>query len=114
MAGQKRLAWWFVYVGDVAERFWGGGARVVGERVAEGGMVPPVYMAAADAALGDGDAALASLGDAVRARDRRLMSLRTDPVWDVLRSDPRFTSLLRGIINARPGLRPLPQHWRAP
>ena len=95
---------------DGADGYWEWRMDVLQERVAQGESVPPVYMAAAHAALGDSDAALASLRDAVRARDRRLMSLRTDPVWDVLRSDPRFTSLLRGIIHARPGRRPRPQN----
>ena len=43
-------------------------------------------------------------------RDRRLTSLRTDAVWDPLRSDPRFVSLvnrMRGPVSRptrRPGL----------
>ena len=40
--------------------------------------------------------------EAVRDRDRRLVSLRTDAVWDVIRPDPRFASLVRGITNAPP------------
>ena len=87
---------------DGAEGYWEWRLDVLEDRVSEGENVSPVYLAAAHAALGDTDEALASLRDAVRARDRRLMSLRTDAVWDDLRSDPRFSSLLRGITNARP------------
>ena len=87
-----------------AEGYWTWRLDVLRERASEGEAVPPVYLAAAQAALGDTEAALASLEAAVRTGDRRLLtSLRTDPVWDVLRSDRRFAELLRGIANARPG-----------
>jgi len=85
-----------------AEGYWEWRLDVLENRVFDGENVSPVYLAAAQAALGNTEDALASLRNAVRARDRRLMSLRTDAVWDVLRSDPRFSSLLREIVNARP------------
>jgi len=88
---------------DGAEGYWTWRLGVLQERTSEGENVSPVYLAAAQAALGDTEEALASLRNAVRIRDRRLTSLRTDPVWDVMRSDPRFVSLLRGIRNRRPG-----------
>ena len=63
-----------------------------------------VYMASAQAALGDTEEALAFLREGVRDRDRRVMtSLRTDPVWDVMRSDPGFVSLMREIRNQLSG-----------
>jgi len=99
---------------DGAEGYWQWRLDVLEERVSAGESVSRVYMAAAQAALGDADAALASLRDAVRVRDRRLMSLRTDAVWDVLRSDPRFSTLVRGITNARPGRRQGPPNRRSP
>jgi len=88
---------------DGAEGYWAWRLEALQERASEGESVSPVYLAAAQAALGDTEGALTSLRDAVRIRDRRLTSLRTDPVWDVMRSDPRFVSLLRGIRNQRPG-----------
>ena len=85
-----------------AEGYWEWRLAVLQERASEGEFVSPVYLAAAQAAVGDTDQALASLEDAVRDRDRRLVSLRTDAVWDVIRPDPRFASLVRGITNAPP------------
>ena len=90
---------------DGAEGYWEWRLDALEDRVSEGENVSPVYLAAAQAALGDTEEALASLRDAVRDRDRRLASLRTDPVWDVLRPDPRFASLLRRITNPPPGRR---------
>ncbi len=86
------------------EGYWTWRVDVLQERASEGEAVPPVYLAAAQASLGATEAALVSLEEAVRTGDRRLStSLRTDPVWDVLRSDRRFSELVRGITNARPG-----------
>ena len=99
---------------DGAEGYWEWRLDALEDRVFEGENVSPVYLAAAQAALGDTEEALASLREAVRARDRRLASLRTDAVWDVLRSDPRFSSLLREIANTRPGRRARPQNQGSP
>ena len=87
---------------DGADGYWEWRLAVLQQRMSEGESVSPVYVAAAHAALGDTDDAMASLQDAVRARDRRLTSLRTDPVWDVLRPDPRFASLLRRVAGPPP------------
>jgi tetratricopeptide (TPR) repeat protein len=51
--------------------------------------------AASQAALGDADGALASLERAVEHRERALATLRSDPVWDQLRADPRFGEVAR-------------------
>ena len=48
------------------------------------------------AALGDKDQAFAWLEKAVERRDN-VVFLKTDPHWDSLRSDPRFSQLLRRI-----------------
>ena len=90
---------------DGPEGYWEWRLAVLQERASEGEIVSPVYLAAAQAALGDTEEALVSLREAVRDRDRRLVSLRTDAVWDVMRPDPRFASLLRRITNPPPGRR---------
>lgn len=66
-------------------------------REAGGGVVSPVERAAAHSALGQVDEALAFLEQARGQRDPRLVSLRTDPVWDPLRPDERFKALLRSL-----------------
>ena len=87
---------------DGPEGYWEWRLALLQERASQGEFVSPVYLAAAQAALGDTDGAMASLEDAVRDRDRRLASLRTDAVWDVIRPDPRFASLVSGITKAAP------------
>ena len=47
--------------------------------------------------LGENDHALSWLDKAYEERFNRLAYLRREPVWDPLRSDPRFTDLLRRI-----------------
>lgn len=82
--------------------YWEWRLEELQSRSSEVAAVSPVYLAAAHAAMGEVDQAFALLEDASARRDRRLMSLRTDPVWDALRSDPRFVSLLRGMRRGRP------------
>ena len=95
---------------DGPEGYWEWRLEELQGRRAEGQAVSPVYMAAAYAGTGADDEALGLLEDAFRRRDRRLTSLRTDAVWDPLRSDPRFAALvnrMRGPVfrpTRRPGL----------
>ena len=95
---------------DGPEGYWEWRLEELQGRTAEGQPISPVYMAAAYAGTGADDEALDLLEDAFRRRDRRLTSLRTDAVWDPLRSDPRFVSLvnrMRGPFSRptrRPGL----------
>ena len=95
---------------DGPEGYWEWRLEELQGRTAEGQPVSPVYMAAAYAGTGADDEALDLLEDAFRRRDRRLTSLRTDAVWDPLRSDPRFATLvnrMRGPVfrrTRRPGL----------
>jgi tetratricopeptide (TPR) repeat protein len=85
---------------DGAAGYWEWRLEVLQERESEGEDISPVYMATAQAALGNTEEALVSLREAASTRDRRLLtSLRTDPVWDSMRSDPRFASLMRQIRN---------------
>ncbi|UCC84851.1 MAG: hypothetical protein JSW46_08015 [Gemmatimonadota bacterium] len=60
-----------------------------------------VDYAAALVALGDYDAAFENLTLAYEARDPRLFSLRSEPVWDPVRPDPRFRELQRKIRESR-------------
>jgi tetratricopeptide (TPR) repeat protein len=62
---------------------------------AAGRPVSRTELAAAHAALGHSEEALALLTDAVAAKERSLFTLRTDPVWDDLRADARFRELER-------------------
>jgi DNA-binding winged helix-turn-helix (wHTH) protein/TolB-like protein len=59
--------------------------------------VMPYHIATVYTALGDKDQAFAWLQKACDERDDRLMFLKVDPFWDSLRSDPRYTNLVRGI-----------------
>jgi TolB-like protein/Tfp pilus assembly protein PilF len=62
---------------------------------AEGGNVPPFQIAWAYAGLGDNDQAFAWLERAYEERRIRMQWLNVDPLLARLRSDPRFTDLVR-------------------
>jgi serine/threonine-protein kinase len=55
------------------------------------------FTAAKYAALGDNAQALASLEKAYEERDTWLVSIMIDPIFDGIRSDPRFKALLRNM-----------------
>jgi serine/threonine-protein kinase len=57
--------------------------------------VPRGYLAAAHLALGDTDRAFAWLAKAVEERDQSINAIKTNPLWDAIRSDPRFVALLK-------------------
>jgi TolB-like protein/Flp pilus assembly protein TadD/tRNA A-37 threonylcarbamoyl transferase component Bud32 len=57
--------------------------------------VPPSARALIYVGLGDKDQAFAWLDKAYADRDFRLRELKTSPIFDSLRSDPRFTQLLK-------------------
>lgn len=69
---------------------------------ARGDRVPPTELAAAAAGAGKVDAALLHLTRAVEMRDPGLRTLRSDPVWDSLRSDERFRAIMRSARDIRP------------
>jgi tetratricopeptide (TPR) repeat protein len=57
----------------------------------------PFEVAMAYSLLGNKDRAFEWLGKAVEARSIFVLSLRVDPTWDNIRSDPRFGELVRRI-----------------
>jgi hypothetical protein len=59
--------------------------------------VPALFVALVHAALEDTDQAFDWLEKAYEERFNRLAYLKVEPLWDPLRSDPRFLDLLRRI-----------------
>lgn len=59
--------------------------------------VSPANLAVAYVGVGDRDAAMACLERAFVERSQGLTFLKIDPVYDPLRTDPRFTELLRRV-----------------
>ncbi len=66
-----------------------------------GEAVSPVAFAAAFCALDQTDEAISQLERAFEAKDPRLGSVFDDPIWDPLRDDPRFRTLIRKIRSTR-------------
>ncbi|HEY7369899.1 MAG TPA: protein kinase [Thermoanaerobaculia bacterium] len=67
------------------------------EELAKTRYVSPYYTAAAYLPLGDSDRTFALLEDAFRERSHGLTFLKVDPKFDPVRSDPRFTDLVRRV-----------------
>jgi eukaryotic-like serine/threonine-protein kinase len=61
------------------------------------GRVPPLYFTRVYLGLGDKEQAFAWLRRGYEERSDHLLRIGVDPVFDPLRSDPRFDELLRGI-----------------
>jgi tetratricopeptide (TPR) repeat protein len=59
--------------------------------------VPPAFVAIVFSGLGDTDKAIAWLERALDERDPWLSSLKVDPMFDALRSDPRFRDILHRV-----------------
>ena len=59
--------------------------------------VPPFRIAIIYAGLGDKNQAFAWLEKAFQEREGKLAYLKVDPLFDNLRSDPRFADLLRRL-----------------
>ena len=68
--------------------------------------VPPTAIAALHAALGEAGPALDALEQAVAVRDTRVVFLKDDPYWRMLRPEPRFAVLMKqlGLDRLGPGL----------
>ena len=65
------------------------------DRKAASDYVSPVSISYVHTALGDRTAAFADLEHAVAARDPNVLGLKCNPLFDSLRSDPRYLVLLR-------------------
>jgi serine/threonine-protein kinase len=65
------------------------------EQLPGNGYVPPAALALIHVALGDKDKAFPLLFKGCSERDNLLQTLRDDPFYDGLRSDPRWAGLLR-------------------
>jgi TolB-like protein/DNA-binding winged helix-turn-helix (wHTH) protein len=63
----------------------------------EGVFVPTRFVAFTNALSGDNDRAFLWLERSYRLRDGYLTDLTSDPIWDPLRSDPRFKDLVARI-----------------
>ncbi len=63
----------------------------------EFGQASPYGIAEMYALMGDREAAFAWLQKAAAAQQADLVSLKIAPVFDAMRSDPRFTALVRGL-----------------
>ena len=62
-----------------------------------GGEVAPYNMALLDLGLGDHARALDYLEQAYAANSQQVFWLKVDPLWDPLRSEPRFIALLKRL-----------------
>ncbi len=65
------------------------------EKAGVGAYVPLIYRAWVHLGLGDVDHALDGLERAIESRDPHILHLPVKPIYDGLRPDPRFASLLR-------------------
>jgi TolB-like protein/DNA-binding winged helix-turn-helix (wHTH) protein/tetratricopeptide (TPR) repeat protein len=64
---------------------------------AHGVFVPPAFIAFVHGFTDEKDRAFAWLEEAYKVHDGNLTDLNSDPVWDPLRSDPRFTDLVKRV-----------------
>lgn len=81
--------------------YWTWALARMQKREAAGQHVSRGELAAAYAALGRTDDAFRILEEGVKAGDRSLLSLQSDPVWDPLRSDPRFAEIMSQVRTLR-------------
>jgi tetratricopeptide (TPR) repeat protein len=63
-------------------------------RMNERQQIDPLYLANAYVGLGENDRAITWLEKAEAAHSVSLTSLKVDPIYDPLRSDPRFATIL--------------------
>ncbi len=75
-------------------------------RLERGEYTSEVEYAAACVALGEHEDAINALRAALAKRERGLVTLRTDPVWDPLRTDPRFHEIVSSLSRPPRGAPP--------
>lgn len=84
-----------------AREYWTWYLEQLSAKQERGEQVSQVAYAAAFVALGQQAVAIDHLERAFEERDRGLGSLFADPIWDPLRDDPRFRTLIRKIRSTR-------------
>jgi TolB-like protein len=87
---------------DGAQGYWQWRLDELESRRECGSQAPNLELAIVHAGLGHEDQALDFLERAARGGDQRLRSVRTDPVWDPYRTDPRFIRILSEADEVRP------------
>jgi len=80
-----------------AEDGWEGSQRAIAEFFAAVEGFSPHVIAMSYALAGDADEAFAWLDEAYRRRDPLLITLKGQPSFDPIRSDPRFDDLVRRV-----------------
>jgi TolB-like protein/Tfp pilus assembly protein PilF len=65
------------------------------ERRRDTEFVPPGTLALAHLALGEKDAAFSLLEEGIASRDQSVRTLKSNPLWNPIRSDPRYAQLLK-------------------
>jgi hypothetical protein len=88
------------------QEYWRWLLQDISEARAAGRSPSPVDAAMAHAQLGETDRAFQELADALNRRDPRLFSLQSSPIWDPLRTDPRFKDVVSALRD--------PSRFRAP
>lgn len=83
------------YIADLRRGLKEGGEAGYWRVEAENKEYPPFYRAVAYAKLGENDAAIASLKEAIAARYSGIVWLKVTPELDGLRNDPRFIELVK-------------------
>lgn len=87
---------------DGVSAYWRWKAREHEAREAAGAEVFWTSVATTRMALGDSELALDALERAAAEREPLLAALRHDPVWDPVRSDPRYQEVLRTLRTEGP------------
>lgn len=83
------------------KQYWTWRLEKLREAEERGEAVPQVDYAAALVALGELDAAIDRLERALASRERGMGTLWGDPIWDPIRSDPRFRELIKKMREVR-------------